>query len=141
MSLLSSYRNDAPFKTVALVRKPHLEVEAWRSCVSVKHSPTFGLASCRLVRIRRAIIYIDARQYDISINAVLILGLKFGMVLWVSLHWVGCFCYMVASINDFDKTTWPSYITDHGSRLTVPNLSALLNSPPTIDSHCRLLKP
>jgi len=65
----------------------------------------------RVMRIKRALQYMNAKQYDVTINAVLILGLKFGLVLYVSLHWVGCFCYMVAGLNDFDETTWTAYIT------------------------------
>jgi hypothetical protein len=53
----------------------------------------------------------EEKQYDVTINAVLILGIKFSMVLYASLHWVGCFCYMVAGLNNNDETTWTAYIS------------------------------
>ena len=76
-------------------------------------SPGFTPAfpSPRFMRIKLAVQYMNAKQYDITINAMLILGLKFVVVLYVSLHWVACFCWMCASLNHFDKDTWPAYIT------------------------------
>ena len=73
----------------------------------------------RLVRIKRALRYMNELQYDITINAVLILGLKFFTVLYVSLHWVGCFCYMVAGLNEFGDHTWTAYISIHGEPCTL----------------------
>jgi hypothetical protein len=56
----------------------------------------------------------NVKQYDLSINSVAILSYKFSIILVVSLHWVGCFCYMVAGWNDFDETTWPIYVSVNG---------------------------
>ena len=79
-------------------------------------SPGFTPASPspRFMRIKLAFQYMNAKQYDITINAMLILGLKFVLVLYVSLHWVACFCWMCASLNNFDKSTWTDYISHYG---------------------------
>jgi hypothetical protein len=67
-----------------------------------------------LTRIKRALQYMNAKQYDVTINAMLILGVKFALVLYMSLHWVGCFCYVVAGLNHYDETTWTAFITANG---------------------------
>jgi hypothetical protein len=72
-----------------------------------------------VLRIKKALQYMEEKQYDVTINAVLILGIKFSMVLYASLHWVGCFCYMVAGLNNNDETTWTAYISANGEWMGV----------------------
>ena len=63
-------------------------------------------------------MYLCARQ----VNASVVKSFKFLLVLFMSIHWMGCFCFAVSLWADLDETTWPAYISESGeSRARTPS--------------------
>jgi hypothetical protein len=67
----------------------------------------------RLLYIRRLVLWLLEKQDDLTINASVLMGSKFILVLTMSLHWVGCFCFVMSMWNGLNENSWPAYISDH----------------------------
>lgn len=67
----------------------------------------------RLLYIRRLVLWLLEKQDDLEINASVLMGSKFVLVLFMSLHWVGCFCFVMALWHGLNENSWPAYISDH----------------------------
>jgi hypothetical protein len=70
----------------------------------------------RLLYIWRLGKWLGRKQHDLEVNANLVKGCKFLLVLFMSIHWMGCFCFAVSLWANLDETTWPAYISESGAR-------------------------
>lgn len=89
--------------TMSLIGQPELGhgLASWR--MWVWWLSTVGRLVPRYVRL---MAWWEGLKTNLQVQLKMLQGMKFAVIIFMAVHWVGCFCWFVARINQLDSSTW-----------------------------------